>query len=201
MENTDSVAHTGRGHLHPSHRECIKNWLTDPARNACPYCEAPVDKSSLFPQKSWGDRAINEIKLIAIDGLVGAAAGAAGAVAVAVVVAAAGAAGAGAAPGPQPARTTGRPSAGNWGDERTRVRWCSWTNIQDKEAIFIEQALFPGIKFPGIKEIFEPGRCGVAALIGADWNWGTGSPTASSAIGQEGHRIGLNQAAWLIGSA
>jgi hypothetical protein len=61
--------------------------------------------------------------------------------------------------------------------------------------------MFLGIMFPAIKEIFETVLCGVAALIGADWNWGTGSPTASSVIGQEGHRIGLNQAAWLIGSA
>jgi hypothetical protein len=31
--------------------------------------------------------------------------------------------------------------------------------------------MFLGIMFPGIKEIFEPVRCGVAALIGTDWNW------------------------------
>jgi hypothetical protein len=86
------------------------------------------------------------------------------------------AAGERAAPGPQLATAAGRPYAGTWGEERARVRWCSWTNIQDKEAISIEQAMFPGIMFlgimfPAIKEIFEPVRCGVAALIGTDWNW------------------------------
>lgn len=86
-KNQGTIAHTGRGQLHPLHKTCAKLWLAN--HDTCPNCLTQIDKTSLF---SWKERYLSEASCIAGDACKGAAASTIGGLAGATLKVALGAA-------------------------------------------------------------------------------------------------------------
>ncbi len=63
-DGTSVSAHTGEGIKHSGHKECLKEWFSNPLNRICPDCRTSVDPSSLI---TWKDRVITELKFILKD--------------------------------------------------------------------------------------------------------------------------------------
>ena len=63
MRDTDTVAHTGLGNLHPVHRACLKEWTN--INNSCPVCRAPIEVGFLDALAKVAPGILERIKAVA----------------------------------------------------------------------------------------------------------------------------------------